>query len=314
MIQPSFAGRRPRAAIGERCSLVLQYDSGMALAGVVINAFLQYDPFKGEFWTHLPQIMTAAKNNPLGVIFGIVCLVSLVGLGITWKQSEKTRLAIFLGVFVVSILGIAYAGNAQLGKNPGPSSMSVSGRVIDHKTGGPVARAKVSLVSQGLPATRLANSDGFWQANISRPEAGAPIKVYVEADGYENHNIDVTVEAAAQPLEIPLDPREHSNIPPPPGPVDGPRVTLLGKVFTQDHSPIENAEVVLESGGSPPHAEPPVYTDSTGEFRLVKVPLRPDLNLKITVRAKGFKTKAQNLPPSIVKQMIEIRMEKDSSN
>ena len=286
----------------------MQYDSGMASAPAVFLAILQYDPFNGEFWKNLPQIIAAAKNNPLGVVFGVVLVLSLAAIAASWNQPGRTRLAIFGLLFVASIIGIVYAGNSEVGKRA--QSASMTGSVRDHKTSQPVPRAKVSLSTQGSADTIYTDSDGFWRRDGLHIPTGSHVKVYVAADRYQNYERDLSSEAAAQPVEIFLEPAETPKPPPPTRPG---AVTLSGIVLTRDGAPVENAQVLLASDGTPPQQET-AYTDSNGVFHLVHVQLRPDLDLKITVRAKGFRTKTENLSSSSVHRRIQLRLEPEAAN
>jgi hypothetical protein len=281
-------------------------------------ALLDFNPFSKEFWENFAHILESAKDNPLGLALGIIILASLVGLALAIKASEKFKAQVAGGIFVLALIGFLVVGSAQV-QNPQPSGgkgsssngshsepVTLSALVMDAKTRRPVAFARVTLATPGRLSTTNTNSAGVWRVeNISVPPDSHPT-VYVDADNYVSYQGDISPDPRVEPSPILLDPAPHGR-----AQTSGVKlITLLGTVFTGNRSPVVNAEVVMESGGTPPQQEM-TYTVSNGSFRFVGVRLRPDL--KITARAKAYLTASVNLSENAATQPVEIRLDPESA-
>jgi len=278
-------------------------------------ALLQVDPFSAEFWKNLPSAMTAAKDNPWGVIAAAILVLSLVALALSAKMPPKMKY-IFFVTLIAAIFGVIYAGNVQI-ETAKPREMTISGRVVNQKTGKPVPRAIVSLSTTGVPRKAQTNSDGFWVVDhFQAPRGINVIKMSVDATDFNPHEADLAIADIAQPPTVMLVPHEPPSPPPGPnraGPAPGSSVTLAGRVFTEDREGVVYADVLFQSGGSPPHSEA-TSTGEQGNFRLKTTQLRLDSNLKITVSKKGFRTVTRSLSPGDARQFIEIKLAREGSN
>jgi len=268
-------------------------------------ASLGYDPFSGEFWKNLPGIMKASWDNPLGVALVIVILVVLALVYFGVGSSEKFKGWMALGVVVIGLAGLLYVGDWQLGKTHATraAEVAVSGHVIDKVSGDPVVRATVTLATKGVPLTTLTNTSGYWVVNNLDVPAGTHVKISVTAAGYQSYEGDIPANATDEPPPIALTPVPKSQAPAPVH--DGKGKTVVGTVFTRDRTPVEGAEVLVESSNPP--RQKSAITVSDGSFRVFDVIPRPDM--KITVRASGYKPKVGFFSPEDLTHSIEILLE-----
>ena len=292
----------------------MQYDSGMGFPAVL--AAVRYDFFSAEFWKNLPAIAKEARDNPLGVaaIVFIVGALAVLTLAATGSEKFKRFAAAGIMVLVLAVSGFLYAGNSQLGKTH-DATTSVSGRVIDRDTGRPIPRASVSLASKGVPLTTLTNSDGYWVVDNLNVPAGTHLKISVDATGYQSRQTDVSADAAATPPDIALDPVVQSKkdtggkrTTGRDSGVDSSLVTLQGTVFTRTRAPVFGADIIVESSDPPRRRTTTSLTD--GSFTVTKVLVRPDL--KITVRAPGYKPAVRGIRKDDVNQLIEIPLDSET--
>ncbi|NJK52933.1 MAG: carboxypeptidase regulatory-like domain-containing protein [Leptolyngbyaceae cyanobacterium SU_3_3] len=87
-----------------------------------------------------------------------------------------------------------------------PSSQrTVTGRVLNAKTGAWISRAKVSLEATGIPLTAFTDSEGVFE--FSFQSSGNKILIRVEADGYEMFDKLIDISTARPLQDIRLSPK-----------------------------------------------------------------------------------------------------------
>lgn len=284
-----------------------------------VIASLGYDLFSAEFWKHFGDIMLAGKDNPLGVVMGIFIFLSLVvlGLGATGSEKLKGFMVASVAVAAIAFVGFIYAGDLQLGKTlprREGNQPSVSGRVINSRTKGPVVGATVTLATEGIPRTTLTNSTGYWVVDNFSVPAGRHLTVTVDAPDYESYQGDYSASDASQPPTIPLTPKESQTPTVQPihpaddrgkGSTTSQTVTVVGTVSTRKNAPVAGAEVLVKFG-SPPIQRKATTVDD-GSFRVFDVSVRSDM--QIVVRADGYRTKTLNVFPKDVTHSIDIQLD-----
>lgn len=119
-----------------------------------------------------------------------------------WIPIVVALIAAFASI-IVAILNPQFFGNIIDRVNGRQSSQrTVTGRVLNAKTGEWIRRAKVSLEVNGIPLTEFTDSEGVFE--FSFQSSGSKIMIRVEADGYEmfDKRIDISTARAIQDIRL----------------------------------------------------------------------------------------------------------------
>ncbi|MBI4557668.1 MAG: carboxypeptidase regulatory-like domain-containing protein, partial [Candidatus Hydrogenedentes bacterium] len=147
----------------------------------------------------------------------------------------------------------------------------VDGRVIDVKTGKPVARFDVGLAYESTPGTvdlgmvvfqSFSNLDGVFSFPVAH--SGSYLTLLARAPGYTSNQLDLGRDMVnVSGLEIPLEPGQTQ---------------VVGSVRDPAGHGVPNAFIFLGTLPSPPSlGTPAARTDSVGEFTLENFPSQATL-------------------------------------
>jgi hypothetical protein len=222
-----------------------------------------------------PEEAKKSVVDPVVQAAGITSRRTLIGVIIT---------AVLTAVATISAAGINKCATAP---QPGPSSQTFTGRIINKNTEEKVRRAKVSLESEGVPPVKYSDEEGVFSFPLNDPNK--EIRLRIEADQYDNFVLLVTPAKNPGIQDVRLTPKADE------------KPELSGIVFDSNDSPIQEAKVTLDNVPG----MRPVETDSYGQFTLKDVPIKRGERVRVRVIKEGYQRHTEDVvigatPPKII--------------
>jgi len=210
------------------------------------------------------------------------------------QAAETTSRRTLIGVIITAVLAtVATIAAAAINKcsnapQPGPSSQTFIGRIINKNTEERVRGAKVSLEGEGVPSVDRSDSEGVFKFRVNDPNK--EFRLRIEADQYENFDLRVTPAKNQGIQDVRLTPKTDKT------------AELSGSVHDdRNDNPIQEAKVTLDDLP----VMRPVETDSDGKFTLKDVPIKSGERVRVRVVKEGYKTYTEYVilgrtPPRII--------------
>jgi hypothetical protein len=188
--------------------------------------------------------------------------------------SRKTLIGVIITAVLAAVATIAAAGINKCANapQPGPSSQTFVGRIINKNTEEKVRGAKVSMESEGVPPVAYSDMEGVFSFPVNDPNK--EIRLRIEADQYENFDLRVTPAKNQGIQDVRLTPKTDKT------------PDLSGIVLDSTDSPIQEAKITLDDVPG----MRPVETDSDGTYTLKDVPIKRGEMVKLRVVKEGYET------------------------
>jgi hypothetical protein len=199
------------------------------------------------------------------------------------QAAETTSRRTLIGVIITAVLAtVATIAAAAINKcanapQPGHSSQTFIGRIINKNTEEKVGRAMVSLEGEGVPSVAYSDEEGIFSFPVNDPNK--EFRLRIEADQYENFDLRVTPAKNQGIQDVRLTPKTDKT------------ADLSGIVLDSNDSPIQEAKVMLDDV----LGMRPVETSSDGTFSLKNVPRKYGDMVRVRVVKEGYQPRIEDV-------------------
>ena len=204
--------------------------------------------------------------------------------------SRRTLIGVIITAVLTAVAAIAAAGINKCANapQPGPSSQTFIGRIINKNTEEKVRGAKVSLEGESVPSLAYSDSEGVFSFPINDPNK--EIRLRIEADQYENFDLRMTPAKNQGIQDVRLTPKTDKT------------AELSGTVHDKNDNPIQEARVTLDDFPG----MRPVETSSDGSFSLKDVPRKHGEMVRVRVVKEGYEPRIEDVVIGKAPPMIKL--------
>ena len=225
----------------------------------------------------------------------------------TVKVAETTSRRTLIGIIITAVMAaVATIFAAGINKcanppQPGPSSQTFIGRIIDKNTEERIRGAKVSLEGESVPSVAYSDSEGVFSFPVNDPNK--EIHLRIEANKYENFDLRITpaknqviqdvrlTTKTDKTAELSGITRQTSNPAPHRSPLPTPitnkpesnLLVIRGLVMDETGTTLPGARVTIAGHGS-------ATTDASGNFQIAIAAVRGRM-IYLNVAKEGYITK-----------------------
>jgi hypothetical protein len=208
--------------------------------------------------------------------------------GVNDISSRRNLQGVIITAFLTGVTAIAVAVINNCG-NGQRSSQHFTGRVSDKNTEARIARAKVSLETEGVPAILYTDSEGNFNFPIKDPDKQLHIRI--EAEKYQNYDLRIVPSKNQGNQDIRLTLKTEET------------VELPAIVLDSNDRAIQGAAATLDDLVPPPA---PVTSSTDGTFTIRNIPRKCGEMVRLRVTAEGYEPNPHvedivlcNTPPRI---------------